>query len=175
MARAVSAYQVAVRGVDAVSTATPLTAQESYSLWQLFIGQCPGCIGEVGRVAILVGGVYLIVRKVISWRVPVMMLLTLFVCTWLAEGSAYDGLYAILSGGAFLAAFFMATDYATSPVTPVGKFIMGVGCGLITFVIRRFSSMPEGASYAVLIMNLTVPLIDRYTRPRVYGEVKKRA
>ena len=170
-----SAYQVAVRGVDAVSTATPLTAQESYSLWQLFIGQCPGCIGEVGRVAILVGGVYLIVRKVISWRVPVMMLLTLFVCTWLAEGSAYDGLYAILSGGAFLAAFFMATDYATSPVTPVGKFIMGVGCGLIAFVIRRFSSMAEGVSYAVLIMNLTVPLIDRYTRPRVYGEVKKRA
>ena len=170
-----SAYQVAVRGVDAVSTATPLAAQESYSLWQLFIGQCPGCIGEVGRVAILVGGVYLIVRKVISWRVPVMMLLTLFVCTWLAEGSAYAGLYAILSGGAFLAAFFMATDYATSPVTPVGKFIMGVGCGLIAFVIRRFSSMAEGVSYAVLIMNLTVPLIDRYTRPRVYGEVKKRA
>ena len=82
---------------------------------------------------------------------------------------------AILSGGAFLGAFFMATDYATSPATPVGKVIMGVGCGLITFVIRRFSSMPEGASYAVLIMNLTVPLIDRYTRPRVYGEVKKRA
>ena len=170
-----SAYQVAVRGVDAVSTATPLAAQESYSLWQLFIGQCPGCIGEVGRVAILVGGVYLIARKVISWRVPVMMLSTLFAATWLAEGSAYDGLCAILSGGAFLAAFFMATDYATSPVTPVGKLIMGVGCGLITFVIRRFSSMAEGASYAVLIMNLTVPLIDRFTRPRVYGEVKKRA
>ena len=69
----------------------------------------------------------------------------------------------------------MATDYATSPVTPVGKLIMGVGCGLIAFVIRRFSSMPEGVSYAVLIMNLTVPLLDRYTRPRVYGEVKKRA
>ena len=129
----------------------------------------------MGRVAILVGGVYLIARKVISWRVPVMMLLTLFAATWLAEGSAYDGLRAILSGGAFLAAFFMATDYATSPVTPVGKLIMGVGCGLITFVIRRFSSMAEGASYAVLIMNLTVPLIDRFTRPRVYGEVKKRA
>ena len=170
-----SAYQVAVRGVDAISAATPLAAPESYELWQLFIGQCPGCIGEVGRVAILVGGVYLIARKVISWRVPVMMLLTLFAATWLAEGSAYDGLCAILSGGAFLAAFFMATDYATSPVTPVGKLIMGVGCGLITFVIRRFSSMAEGASYAVLIMNLTVPLIDRFTRPRVYGEVKKRA
>ena len=124
---------------------------------------------------ILVGGLYLIVRGIISWRVPALMLLTLFVCTWLAEGSAQAGLYAILSGGVFLAAFFMATDYATSPVTPVGKCIMGVGCGLITFVIRRFSSMPEGASYAVLIMNLTVPLIDRYTRPRVYGEVKKRA
>ena len=77
---------------------------------------------------------------------------TLFACTWLAEGSAYAGLYAILSGGAFLAAFFMATDYATSPVAPAGKVIMGVGCGLITFVIRRFSSMPEGVSYAVLFM-----------------------
>ena len=129
----------------------------------------------MGRVAILVGGLYLIVRGIISWRVPALMLLTLFACTWLAEGSAHAGLYAVLSGGVFLAAFFMATDYATSPVTPVGKCIMGVGCGLITFVIRRFSSMPEGASYAVLIMNLTVPLIDRYTRPRVYGEVKKRA
>ena len=170
-----SAYQVAVRGVDAISSATPLVAPESYELYQLFIGQCPGCIGEVGRVALLVGGVYLIVRKVISWRIPVLMLGTLFVCTWLAEGSAYAGAYAILSGGAFLAAFFMATDYATSPVTPVGKLIMGVGCGLIAFVIRRFSSMPEGVSYAVLIMNLAVPLIDRYTRPRVYGEVKKRA
>ena len=170
-----SAYQMSVRGVDAISGATPLASQGGYELWQLFVGQCPGCIGEVGRVAILVGGLYLIVRGIISWRVPALMLLTLFVCTWLAEGSAHAGLYAILSGGVFLAAFFMATDYATSPVTPVGKCIMGVGCGLITFVIRRFSSMPEGASYAVLIMNLTVPLIDRYTRPRVYGEVKKRA
>ena len=170
-----SAYQMSVRGVDAISGATPLASQGGYELWQLFVGQCPGCIGEVGRVAILVGGLYLIVRRIISWRVPALMLLTLFACTWLAEGSAQAGLYAILSGGVFLAAFFMATDYATSPVTPVGKRIMGVGCGLITFVIRRFSSMPEGASYAVLIMNLTVPLIDRYTRPRVYGEVKKRA
>lgn len=170
-----AAYSTAVRGVDAISGATPLAAGGSYSLGQLLAGQCPGCIGEVGRVAILVGGIYLMVRKVISWRVPVLMLGTLFACTWLAEGSAYAGLYAILSGGAFLAAFFMATDYATSPVAPAGKVIMGVGCGLITFVIRRFSSMPEGVSYAVLFMNLTVPLADRYVRPRVYGEVKKRA
>ncbi len=83
------AYQTAVRGLDAVSAATPLAAPESYSLWQLFAGQCPGCIGEVGRVALLVGGVYLMVRKVISWRIPVFMLGTLFVCTWLAEGSVY--------------------------------------------------------------------------------------
>ncbi len=169
------AYQTAVRGLDAVSAATPLAAPESYSLWQLFAGQCPGCIGEVGRVALLVGGVYLMVRKVISWRIPVFMLGTLFVCTWLAEGSVYAAAFAILSGGAFLGAFFMATDYATSPVTPVGKIVMGVGCGLLVFVIRRFSSMPEGVSYAILIMNLTVPLLDRYLKPRVYGEVRKRA
>lgn len=169
------AYETAVRGLDAVSTATPLAAPESYSLWQLFVGQCPGCIGEVGRAAILVGGVYLIVRRVISWRIPVLMLGTLFVCTWLAEGAPAAGLRAILSGGAFLGAFFMATDYATSPVTPAGKLVMGVGCGLIAFVIRRFSSMPEGVSYAILIMNLTVPLLDRYLKPRVFGEVRKRA
>lgn len=170
-----TAYSVAVRGLDAVSSATPLAAPENYDLYQLFAGQCTGCIGEVGRVALLVGGVYLIARKIISWRIPVLMLGTLFVCTWIAEGSVYAAAYAILSGGAFLGAFFMATDYATSPVTPVGKIIMGVGCGLIAFVIRRFSSMPEGVSYAILIMNLAVPLIDRYTRPRVFGEVKKRA
>ncbi len=170
-----SAYALNVRGLDAVSGATPLASPESYELYQLLIGQTPGCIGEVGRIALVVGGVYLIARGIISWRIPVLMLGTLFVCTWIADGSVHSATYAILSGGAVLGAFFMATDYATSPATPVGKVIMGVGCGLITFVIRRFSSMPEGVSYAILIMNLTVPLLDRFTRPRVFGEVKKRA
>ena len=103
----------------------------------------PAVSAKWGAWAILVGGLYLIVRKIISWRVPALMLLTLFACTWLAEGSARAGLYAILSGGVFLAAFFMATDYATSPVTPGGKCIMGVGCGLITLSSAVFPPCPR--------------------------------
>ena len=173
-----TAYETAVRGMDAIASATPQAAKaqgSGYALYELFIGQCPGCIGEVGRIALLVGGVYLMIRRVISWRIPVTMILTVLVATWIDTGSLYDAFYAILSGGLFLGAFFMATDYATSPVTPLGRLIMGVGCGVIAFVIRRFSSMPEGVSYAILIMNLAVPLIDRFTKPRVYGEVKRHA
>jgi len=170
------AYNVAVRGLDAVTTATPLAAQEgSYSLMQLFIGQCPGCIGEVSKLAILIGGLYLIARKIIVSRIPILVILTTFFGVWIMKGSAEDGLYQVLCGGLMLNAFFMATDYVTSPVTNLGRSIFAVGCGLLTFVIRAFSPMPGGTSYAVLVMNLAVPLIDRFTLPRVYGEVKRRA
>ncbi len=161
---------------DAVSSATSLVAAEGgYTLMQLFIGQIPGSLGEISKAALLLGGLYLIVRKIINWRVPVLMLGTMFVAEWLMRGTTYAALQAILSGGMFLGAFFMATDYATSPVTPVGRAIMGISCGLLAFAIREFSKMPEGVSYAILIMNLAVPLIDRYTKPRVYGEVKRYA
>lgn len=170
--------------VDAVSVATPLAvgtetaADVSYSLGQLFIGTVPGCIGETSKLALLLGGAYLIWRGTISWRVPVCMILTSFVLFWIATGHFAGGvdsaLYQVLSGGLMLGAFFMATDYATSPVTPLGKIIMGVGCGAILFVIRYFNpAYPEGCTYAILIMNIATPLIDRYTRPRVYGEVRK--
>ena len=166
---------------DAVTSATPLAAQNGeYALLQLFLGDVPGCIGETCKLALLVGGVYLMARRVISWRIPVTMIATVFVCFWIASGrvvgSVDSALYQILSGGLFLGAFFMATDYATSPVTPVGRLIMGVGCGLLIFIIRRFNpSYPEGFSYAILVMNLATPLIDRFTRPRVYGEGKRHA
>lgn len=173
-----TAYETAVRGMDAIASATPLAAKaqgSGYALYELFIGQCPGCIGEVGRIALLVGrrlsddpaGDLLAHsgdddphgagRHVDRHRLPLRRLLR-------------DSLRRPVPGRVF-----MATDYATSPVTPVGRLIMGVGCGVIAFVIRRFSSMPEGVSYAILIMNLAVPLIDRFTKPRVYGEVKRHA
>lgn len=170
-----SAYNLTVRGIDAVTSSTPLAADGSYTLLQLFLGQCAGCIGEVSKLAILIGGVYLIARKIISAKIPVLMLLTMFVAMWIYKGSANEALYQLLSGGLFLGAFFMATDYVTSPVTPLGRIFFGIGCGVVAFVIRSFSSMPEGVSYAILIMNLTVPLIDRFTKPRIYGEAKKHA
>lgn len=172
-----SAFEVPIRGVDAVSTATPLVQQ--YDLWQLFIGQVPGCIGEVSKLALLVGGAYLIVRKVITWHIPVAMAGTVFILSWITSGeligSVDSGVYQLLSGGLLLGALFMATDYTTSPVTWIGKLIFAVGCGLVAFVIRYFSSMAEGVSYSILFMNLFVPLIDRYTKPKVYGEGKKHA
>ena len=174
------AYHVYVRGLDAVSAATHLSSiTPPFTLWQLFIGQSTGCIGEVSKLALLAGGVYLMARQVISWRIPIPMLATVFLLSWISSGrltgSTDSAMYQLLSGALFISAFFMATDYTTSPVTPLGRIIMGVGCGILVFVIRRYSPMPEGCSYAILMMNLCVPLIDRFTRPRIYGEVKGRA
>lgn len=168
--------------VDAVSMATPLVAADAgqYPLWKLLFGAIPGCIGETCKIAILSGGLYLIARGVISWRIPVTMIATSFALFWISSGQLWgtvdSALYQVLSGGLFLGAFFMATDYATSPVTPLGKIVMGVGCGAILFVIRHFNpTYPEGCSYAILIMNIATPLIDRFTKPRIYGEVRKHA
>lgn len=172
-----SAYNVAVRGVDAVAAATPLAQQ--YDLWQLFLGQAPGCIGEASKVALLLGGLYLVFRKVITWHIPVTMAGVVFALSWATSGKLYgtldSGVYQLLSGGLLLGAIFMATDYSTSPVTWSGKLIFAAGCGLMAFVIRYFSSMAEGVSYSILFMNLFVPLIDRFTKPKVYGGVKKNA
>lgn len=172
-----SAFQVAVRGVDAVSAATPLIQQ--FPLWQLFIGQVPGCIGEVSKLALILGGLYLVFRKVITWHIPVTMAGVVFALSWITSGRLYgtldSGAYQLLSGGLLLGAIFMATDYTTSPVTWPGKLIFAAGCGLVAFVIRYFSSMAEGVSYSILFMNLFVPLIDRFTKPKVYGEGKKHA
>lgn len=162
---------------DVTSSATPLNllgkgTVEGVNLMDLFLGNVPGVLGETCKLALLLGGVYLILRGIVDWKIPVTFIATVFVC-YLVKDGAEMALYQILSGGLFLGAFFMATDYATSPVTNVGRVIMGVGCGLFLFVIRAYASYPEGCSFAILLMNVATPLIDKYTMPKVFGEVKK--
>ena len=157
-------------GMDAVSQATSLAQPPSYA--DLFFGNIAGCIGEVSKLALLIGGIYLLVRGIISWQIPLAYMGTVCGLTYLLGG---DGLYAVLSGGVVMAAFFMCTDYVTSPVTGAGQLIMGIGAGAITVVIRLYGSYPEGVTYAVLLMNCLTPLIDRFLRPRVYGEGRRHA
>ena len=162
---------------DVTSSATPLNllgkgTVEGVNLMDLFLGNVPGVLGETCKLALLLGGVYLILRGIVDWKIPVTFIATVFVC-YLVKDGAEMALYQILSGGLFLGAFFMATDYATSPVTNVGRVIMGVGCGLFLFVIRAYASYPEGCSFAILLMNVATPLIDKYTMPKAGGEVKK--
>ena len=170
--------------LDGITTATPLTllkgteaAGKMPGLLKLFIGSVGGSVGETSALLLLIGGLYLLLRKVISWRIPVTYLLTVFVMALLFGGKGFDvefAAYHLVSGGLILGAFFMATDYASSPVTPVGQLIMGAGCGLFTMIFRLYGLMPEGVSFAILIMNLFVPLIDRLTIPRAFGEVAKK-
>ena len=162
---------------DVTSSATPLNllgkgTVEGVNLMDLFLGNVPGVLGETCKLALLLGGVYLILRGIVDWKIPVTFIATVFVC-YLVKDGAEMALYQILSGGLFLGAIFMATDYATSPVTNVGRVIMGVGCGLFLFVIRAYASYPEGCSFAILLMNVATPLIDKYTMPKAFGEVKK--
>lgn len=162
---------------DAVASATPL-ANSHYSLWQLFIGEVPGMLGETCKLTLILGGVYLIVRRVIDWRVPVSFIVTAFILFWIKTGSIYlpgstdSALYQLLSGGLLLGAFFMATDYVTCPFTKWGRVIMGIGCAAMLFVIRTFGSYPEGCSFAILFMNVCTPLIDKWTTPKTFGAVK---
>ncbi|NLI22594.1 MAG: RnfABCDGE type electron transport complex subunit D [Clostridiales bacterium] len=172
---------LAPQTVDAVASATPLgESPASYTLWQLFSGDIPGMLGETCKLTLLAGGLYLIIRRVIDWRIPVSFLVTAFVLFWIKTGTIYSAesgsenvLYQLLSGGLILGAFFMATDYVTSPVSPLGRIIMGVGCAGMLFVIRAFNpSYPEGCSFAILFMNVLTPLIDKLTVPKPFGYVK---
>lgn len=167
--------------LDGLSSATPLGiikegGSELPPLMDTLTGTIAGCIGETSVIALLLGGIYLIARKVISWRIPVTYIATVAVMVALFGGNGLDleflG-YHVFTGGLMIGAFFMATDYASSPITPVGQIIMGVGCGVLTALIRLFGGFPEGVSFAILIMNLFVPLIDKYTIPRAFGEVAK--
>ena len=165
--------------LDGVSTATPLNSLGTGSvagvnLMDLFLGNIPGVLGETCKLALLLGGVYLILRRIVDWKIPVTFIATVFVCYLIKDG-AEMALDQILSGGLFLGAFFMATDYATSPVTNPGRVIMGIGCGIFLFVIRAYASYPEGCSFAILLMNVATPLIDKYTMPKPFGEVKQHA
>ena len=167
-------------GVDAVTAATPLhhmvmPALPEESLLDMFLGNCPGSIGEISALALLLGGAYLIWRKVISIRIPAAYLGTVAVLTLIfhkTDAPLQWMLYSLLSGGVMLGAIFMATDYATSPATAWGQIVYGIGCGALTVIFRYFGLFPEGVTYAILLMNALVWVIDRYTAPRRFG-VKK--
>ena len=159
---------------DAVTSATPLSLEFAGSVdyLQAFIGRIGGCIGEVSTLALLIGAAYLLIRRVIDWRIPLSYLGTMALLTVIGGGNVLDS---VLLGGTVLGAFFMATDYVTSPVTSWGRVIYGVGIGIINYTIRRWGAYPEGTTYAILLMNIAAPLIERFTRPRKYGEVKRHA
>ena len=166
---------VAPGKVSAVSSATVLSGGDKPALLDMFIGNMGGCIGEVSTLAILIGAAYLVIRKVISLRIPAVYILTTAVLLMIFNKSVDGILEQLLSGGLMLGAFFMATDYTTSPVTKKGEIIFAFGCGLITSLIRVFGGYPEGVSYSILLMNLLVPLIDSKTMPKVFGVSNKGA
>lgn len=162
-----------IKHVDATTSATTLQGTLP-SYWQMFIGDVGGCLGEVSAAAILLGLVYMLCKRIISWHIPLIYLSSFFFISailWLISGNiAYEPLTNLLSGGIMLGAVFMATDYTTSPMTIKGKIIFAIGCGVLTAAIRFFSAYPEGVSFAILIMNSLVPLIDKYIKNNYYGE-----
>ncbi len=174
------AYMVRFEGIDGVTAATPLhhmvmPALPEESILDMFLGNCPGSIGEISALALILGGAYLVYRKVISIRIPAAYIGSVAVLTLIFHktDTPVDWmLYSLFSGGLMLGAIFMATDYATSPVTAKGQVIYGIGCGILTVVFRYFGLFPEGVTYAILLMNALVWIIDRYTAPRRFG-VKK--
>lgn len=161
------------RAADAVTGATPLAIANGAEgvmpgYLDMLLGNVGGCIGETSALCLLIGGIYLIARRIISPIMPVCFIGTVAVLTWLVGG---DVLMHILSGGLMLGAFFMATDYVTSPITKQGMAIAGIFCGAVTVMIRQWGGYPEGVSYSILLMNIITPLIDKYVRPRRFGEV----
>ena len=174
----------ALGGVS-VAMATPLSilkeggdiAAQGYDYLDMFLGFMPGSIGEISALALLIGGAYLLIRKVINWRIPVAFIGTVAVLTFIFPRNGYANLdwmlYNLLSGGLLLGAFFMATDYSSSPVTLNGQLLFGFGCGALTVLIRYFGGFPEGVSFAILIMNLCAWAIDKGTRGRQFGVTKE--
>ena len=181
--------------VDAITGATPLEQIKNHlgeipDMISMIIGSKGGSIGEIGTIALIIGGVFLIFRKIITWHIPVSVLGSVFVFTFLlslfspdtynagitgnvfSTATVYSSTH-LISGGLMLGAIFMATDYVTSPMNPKGQLIYGVGIGIITVCIRVFGSYPEGVSFAILIMNAVTPLINNYVKPKRFGEVRK--
>ncbi len=150
---------------DIIASATPLIS-DGYPFNEVFFGVCPGSIGETSVIMLLFGGAYLVTRKVITLHIPLSFILTVFIFALI---SGQNPFYAISAGGVMLGAIFMATDYVTSPMTKSGKVVFGIGCGIITMIIRLFASLPEGVSYSILIMNLLVPLIDSFIFTHPFG------
>ena len=175
-------------GADVVTAATPLAMMKGgefaevtaqYSLSDMFIGNIGGSLGEISAMMLLIGGLYLIFRKVISWHTPVAFIATVAVLCLISAPAGISAvdymLYNVFGGGLMLGAIFMATDYVTSPVTKKGQLIFGIGCGLITVFIRYFGSYPEGVCYSILVMNCCTWIIDKYTKPTRFGVDKKAA
>lgn len=173
---------LASNGVDALTYSTPMAMIKGGaeavsgtlpSYMDLFLGNVGGCIGETSALALLIGGLYLVFRRIIHWEVPVTYIGVVFVVSYLLD---FDPVYSILGGGLMLGAIFMATDYTTTPVTKKGHVLFAVGCGLLTVIIRKWGGYPEGVSYAILLMNIVTPLIDKFVTPRRFGrQVKQNA
>lgn len=172
-----------VKLLDAVTSATPMEALKAGALpgssfLELFLGKCGGCIGEISAAALLVGGIYLLIRKVITLRIPVAYLATVAVLTLIFPRNGNDFvdwmLAQMLSGGLLLGAIFMATDYTTSPITHLGQIIYGIGCGVLTVLFRYFGAMPEGVSFAILIMNCCVGFFDKIGIPARFGAIREK-
>ena len=167
-------------GADAVSSATPLAVMKSggtelSTLLNAFLGFVPGTIGETSVLMILIGFVYLLIRKIITPKIPLAYILTFAVLTFLfgSKGDMSAAQYTLMqlcTGGLFLGAVFMATDYTTTPTTPVGMIIFGIGCGALTFLIRQFGGYPEGVSFSIILMNIVSPLIEKATTPKSFGQ-----
>ena len=161
--------------VDATAGATPLadlSAGTAVDIKTLLLGTHGGAIGETCAIALIIGFLYLIVRNVISWHIPVSFIGSVFVLSLLVEGDAMKAISMVLAGGLLIGAIFMATDYVTSPVTPAGKIIFGLGAGLLTFLIRYYGSYPEGVSFAILLMNIVNPYIEKLTTRKIFGGKK---
>ncbi|MBR4113566.1 MAG: RnfABCDGE type electron transport complex subunit D [Anaerotignum sp.] len=168
----------ATGAADAATYATPLAGMKggfmNATVGQLAMGQVGGCIGETCAIALIIGGIYLLYKHVISWKIPVLYIGTVFVLfAVIGRQGVRMPVHEILAGGVMLGGIFMATDYASSPVTPKGQIIFAVGAGLITYLIRTFGGYPEGVSYSILIMNCCVPLIERFTEPTIFGALPK--
>jgi len=174
--QAMTAWTAPAFAADATSTATPLAIMENGgqlpSLLHMFLGVKGGCLGEVSVLALLIGFAYLLVRKVITWHTPVAFIGTVFVLSWVLGGDAMYALNQIMAGGLVLGAVFMATDYATTPSSNNGRLIFGLGCGLLTVMIRQWGSYAEGVSFAILFMNILTPYISKWTRTKPFGGVK---
>ncbi len=184
-----TAYTIPFKGIDAVSQATPLNVikgalasgtdpltavKADVTLSQMFMGNIGGVIGETSAILLLLGGLYLIYRGVISYKVPAFYIGTVFVLSLVFYGFNFElAFYLISGGGLMLGAFFMATDYSSSPINPRGQMIFAIGCGVLTVIIRRYGGYPEGVSYSILLMNVAAPLIEKYSAPRVFGGAKK--
>ena len=164
--------------VEQVSQANTAILQLKGAYGHLFWGNVGGCIGETSAFLLLLGAAFLLYKHIIDWRIPTSYLVTVAVLAWIFGGPSGqfsgDWIFHLLAGGVMLGALFMATDMVTSPLTPSGRIYFGIGAGVLTVIIRLWGGYPEGTSYSILLMNLVVPLLDRYTRPRILGERRKK-